>query len=58
MGKFTQCKFMTGEVEYIRIGNISYFKGKVYSFASYGESLGWGVGVDELLQGVGCSKSA
>ncbi len=53
-----QCKFMTGEVEYIRIGNISYFKGKVYSFASYGESLGWGVGVDELLQGVGCSKSA
>ena len=28
-----QCKFMTGEVEYIRIGNTSYFKGKVYSFA-------------------------
>ena len=53
-----RCKFMAWEVEYIRIGNTSYFKGKVYSFASYGESLGRGAGVDELLQGVGCSKSA
>ena len=49
---------MTGEVGYIRIGNTPYFKGKVYSFASYGESLGRGAGVDELLQGVGCSKCA